>query len=144
MPHLPTPTRRPRAGTARALAALVTLALGAGACGSSGRSAPGSSLNHDLITLQEIQQSPAANAYDLITQVRPNWLRGRGTPSFRNRAVDLPVVYLGDRPQGPVDILRSFATASLAELRYINATTATTRYGEGHAGGVIEVVLLRR
>lgn len=124
--------------------ATVLLAAAAWACGSAGRPATGSSLSPDVILLEEIRQSSASNAYDLVAQVRPNWLRGRGTPSIRNRQVELPVVYLGDRPQGQPEILRTFAVHSLAELRYVNATTATTRYGDGHAGGVIQVILLRR
>lgn len=124
--------------------ALVLLALGTTGCGSAGRPASGSRLAPDVILLEEIQQSSASNAYDLVSQVRPNWLRGRGTSSFRSTRVELPAVYIDDRPQGQLEVLRSFAIQSLAELRYINATTATTRYGEGHAGGIIQVVLLRR
>ena len=37
-------------------------------------------------------------------------------------------------------MLRSFPTGGIAELRFINATTATTRFGNGHAGGVIQIV----
>lgn len=126
------------------VAALALLVLVVSGCGSAGRPATGSRLAPDVILLEEIQQSSAANAYDLVTQVRPNWLRGRGSSSFRSSRVELPVVYLDDRPQGQPEILRSFAIHSLAELRYLNATSATTRYGEGHAGGIIQVVLLRR
>jgi hypothetical protein len=116
----------------------------AAACGGAGSRATGSSLAPDVITPDEIAASSATNAYDLISQVRPNWLRGRGTPSFRNPAAELPLVYLEDRRQGGLDVLRSFATNTLASLRYINGTTATTRFGMGHAGGVIEIVLKKR
>lgn len=119
------------------------LLMGA-ACGPAGRGPVGSPLAPDVISPEEISASSATNAYDLVAQVRPNWLRGRGTPSFRNRAVELPVVYVGDRRQGSPEILRSFATNAIAGLRYINATTATTRYGNGHAGGIIEVMLRQR
>jgi hypothetical protein len=104
----------------------------------------GSSLTPDLIALDEIEASNTTNAYDLINQVRPNWLRGRGQPSIRYSQVQLPVVYLEDRRQGDLNVLRSFPTGSIAELRYINATTATTRFGNGHAGGVIQIVPRRR
>lgn len=146
MPSRVVGPRVPRRWRASAWApALVTLlALCASACGSAGRPATGSRLAPDVILLEEIQQSSASNAYDLVSQARPNWLRGRGASSFRSSRVELPVVYLDDRPQGAPEILRSFAIHSVAELRYINATSATTRYGEGHAGGIIQVVLLRR
>jgi hypothetical protein len=100
----------------------------------------GASLAPDVIGRDEMDASSATNAYDLIGQVRPNWLRGRGSPSIRSRTVELPIVYLEDRRQGPLEILRSFPTADISELRYINATTATTRFGNGHAGGVIQIV----
>lgn len=137
--------RRRRRGVHPAAPLLVgALLLVGAACGSSGRSALGSPLAPDVISQEEIQASSATNAYDLVAQVRPNWLRGRGTPSFRSRQVELPVVYLGGRRQGSLEILRSFAANAIVELRYINATTATTRYGNGHAGGIIEVVLRQR
>jgi len=120
------------------------LLLLAAACGQPGTGATGSSLAPDVITPDEIVASSATNAYDLVNQVRPHWLRGRGTPSFRNPAAELPLVYLEDRRQGGLDVLRSFAANTIASLRYINGTTATTRYGMGHAGGVIEVVLKKR
>lgn len=139
----PTTTPSPRPRRALGILTLILLAAGASACSSTGRQATGSPLHPDLITLEEIQRSSATNAYDLVHQVRPNWLRGRGMPSFRDRSIQLPVVYLGDRPQGSIEVLRSFATGAIAELRYINATSATTRYGDGHAGGIIELVMLR-
>ena len=114
------------------------------ACGGSARGGIGSSLTPDLIGRDEMDGSSATNAYDLISQVRPNWLRGRGTPNLRGSQAPLPVVYLDDRRQGALEILRTFPTGGVAELRYINATTATTRFGNGHAGGVIQVVPLRR
>ncbi len=138
------PTRRPRRLGPGWRPCLLALLLAAAACGGAGRVGMGSSLTPDVIGRDEMDASSATNAYDLISQVRPNWLRGRGTPSIRNSAVQLPVVYLEDRRQGALEVLRSFPTAGIAELRYINATTATTRFGNGHAGGVIQIVPQRR
>jgi len=118
----------------------LALLLALAACGGAAHGGMGSSLSPDLIGRDEIDASSTTNAWDLISQVRPNWLRGRGTPSLRDTQILLPVVYLEDRRQGDVEILRSFHTGGIAELRYINATTATTRFGNGHAGGVIQIV----
>jgi hypothetical protein len=123
---------------------VLLVALSLTACGGSARGGMGSSLTPDVIGRDEIDASSATNAYDLVSQVRPNWLRGRGTPSIRSTQIQLPVVYLEDRRQGALDVLRSFPTAAVAELRYINATSATTRFGNGHAGGVIQVVPRKR
>jgi len=135
------PTTRGKPHGRRGLLALLALLPALAACGAgAARGGPGSSLSPDLIGLDEIEASTTTNAWDLISQVRPNWLRGRGTPSLRNTQVPLPLVYLDDRRQGDLNVLRSFPTGGIAELRYINATTATTRFGNGHAGGVIQIV----
>lgn len=97
-----------------------------------------------LIARDEIDTSPATNAYDLVYQIRPLWLRGRGSPNLRGGAPVLPVVYVGHVRQGSVEALRGIATNGLLELRYLDATSATTRYGDGHSGGVIEVDIRRR
>lgn len=97
-----------------------------------------------VIGRDEIDTSPAANAYELVYQVRPMWLRGRGSPNLRGGAPVLPIVYIAHVRQGSVESLRGIATNGLLELRYLDATTATTRYGDGHSGGVIEVDLRRR
>lgn len=132
---------RGRVNRRRGPLALLALLPALAACGGgAAQGGPGSSLSPDLIGLDEIEASTTTNAWDLINQARPNWLRGRGTPSLRYTEVPLPVVYVEDRRQGDLDVLRSFPTGGIAELRFINATTATTRFGNGHAGGVIQIV----
>jgi hypothetical protein len=56
----------------------------------------------------------------------------------------LPVVYIANVRQGSVEVLRSIAITGVLALRYLDAVSATTRYGDGHSGGVIEVDLRRR
>ena len=125
-----------------AVALVIAADLSVASCAAGGRSAaPRSGSN--VIRADEIAGSTAANAYEVVRQLRPNWLRGRGASSSAGGAV-LPVVYLGTVRQGGVEILRSFEIAAISELRFVNAVSATTRYGDGHAGGIIEVVLRRR
>lgn len=136
-------TMRGRPGGGRGRWPLHVLLLAVAACGGATHGGTGSSLTPDLIRRSEIDASPATNAYDLIAQLRPNWLHGRGAPNLRS-GPQLPVVYLEDRRQGDLEVLRSFATAGIAELRFISATAATTRYGEGHGGGIIQIILRER
>ena len=127
---------------ALANALVVAASQGATACAAGGTaSTPSNSPN--VIEAEEIVSSSASNAYDLIRQVRPNWLRGRGASTSRGGTA-LPVVYLGSVRQGGVETLQGFATNGIATLRFVDAVSATTRYGDGHGGGVIEVVLRRR
>lgn len=123
-----------------ALAAAVLLA---GGC-TPGGSPASQSRNVNVIRTAEVEGSTATNAYDLIHQLRPAWLRGRGSPDLRGSPPDLPVVYIGTTRQGPLETLRGIPSNGILELRFINAVTATTRYGNGHGGGVIEVILRRR
>lgn len=119
------------------------LLLAAGACVMGGQFSPPAGPS-SLIARDEIDTSSATNAYDLVYQVRPNWLRGRGSPNLRGGPPVLPVVYVAHVRQGSVEALRGITTNALLELRYMDATSATTRYGDGHSGGVIEVDLRRR
>ena len=48
-----------------------------------------------VITEEEVRGSSATNAYDLVAQVRPSWLRGRGASNLRGTVV-LPVVYIAN------------------------------------------------
>lgn len=95
----------------------------------------------DRIVSEDVRASTAGNAYELVRHLRPQWLQGRGRESLRTSVEARPVVYVGSTRQGEVDILRSFSLGGIEELLYVDATTATTRYGSGHAGGVILVVL---
>jgi hypothetical protein len=51
-----------------------------------------------------------------------------------------PLVYMHNQRYGGVEWLRIFQSDNIAEIRYVNARDATTRWGTGHSGGVIEVV----
>jgi outer membrane cobalamin receptor len=107
------------------------------ACGTTGGATRGSS---DVLTRAEIAQSGAANAYELLQQLRPQFLRSRGTLSVRNPAASQPVVYMNEVRHGGIQTLRSILIEEIAEIRYISAPDATTRWGTGHAGGVIQVL----
>jgi hypothetical protein len=133
--------RFPRSAQLLLVLALGLLPLGSCVMGGQMSKPTGAS---SVIGRDEIDESSATNAYDLVYQVRPLWLRGRGSPNLRGGAPVLPVVYVGHVRQGSVETLRSFGTNGLLELRYLDATTATTRYGDGHSGGVIEVDVRRR
>ena len=134
-----------RSSSGRDLRVLVAsmLLFATGACVMGGQLSPPAGPS-SVIDRDEIDVSSANNAYDLVYQVRPNWLRGRGSPNLRGGSPVLPVVYVGNVRQGSVEVLRGIATNALLQLRYMDATSATTRYGDGHSGGVIEVDLRRR
>jgi hypothetical protein len=60
-----------------------------------------------------------------------------------NPGADFAVVYLGDIRYGEIEVLRSFDISAVTEARFINAANATTRFGTGHMGGVIQITIRR-
>jgi hypothetical protein len=95
----------------------------------------------DLLTHAEIAQSNATNAYDLLQQLRPQYLRSRGTFSIRDPRPAYPVVYVQDIRHGDLSSLRTIMIDAIEEVRFLSASDATTRWGTGHPAGVIHVML---
>ena len=110
--------------------------LGLAACASGGG---GTSGRRDVITYEQIQSVSVSTALELIERLRPEYVRGRGRTSFDGPDAVLPVVYVDGVRAGGIEALRSIAATDVREIRYVNATDATTRYGTGHTAGVIEV-----
>jgi len=91
----------------------------------------------DLITEAEINAGVYQNALELIQNLRPNMARPRGTSAT---AAPVPVVpYMDGVRLQDLSALATIPASRVKEIRYINATDATTRYGTGHGSGVILV-----
>ena len=74
----------------------------------------------------------ASTAMEVVRRLRPAWLLLRGAD---------PVVYVDNvRRPGGVDALFSVPVGQIRLLEFIGAADATTRWGTGHTGGVIQVV----
>lgn len=87
----------------------------------------------------EVDGVSTLTVYDAIQRLRPGWLAPRAATSVSNGAGPLPAVLVGNAPRRDVEILRSIPVGDVAELRYVNARDATTRYGTGYVNGLIEV-----
>jgi hypothetical protein len=121
-------------------AALLMLAciLVLGACGSTGVQERGS---RDVLTAEEIRQASGATAYDVVQQLRPQFLRVRSGRTIQASGPTGPIVYVDNIRSGGLDALRMIRAESVSEIRYINAADATTRFGTGHMAGAILVRL---
>lgn len=128
---------RPRFGI------LFFLALTASACasGSSGSGEP--RRNPDLLTLEELEPLSQFTAWEAIQRLRPIWLRPGGIRNSANPAGHYPSVFVDGSPYGPMESLRSFRVDNIQEIRHVDATDATIRYGGQYQGGVI-LILSRR
>ena len=113
------------------------------------------------ISLEEMADPTisARSVLDAVQRLRPNWMKSRGSTSFRggNAAqggvsgscrggncsaisttpgTDAPGVILNELKQ-PFETLRSIKANEVTSLKYLSAQDATTRYGTGFPQGVI-------
>ncbi len=93
--------------------------------------------SRDRISSEEIQNIYASNAYDLIGKLRPHWLRGRGTKSMRFQDVSYPVVYVDESRHGSINSLSNISVDHIKEVRFLNSSDATFKFGLNHPGGAI-------
>lgn len=124
----------------------LTLACAGGSSGSSGTTAPRPQRGAaNFISNAEIEAAgvDANSAYDLVERLRPTMLRARNLTAGSGVQNFAPVVYVEDVRLGDIDQLRTVMRATVYEIRFINATDATTRWGTGHSAGVIQVRLKR-
>ena len=93
-----------------------------------------------LITEEEVVTSLATTAYELIHNLRPNFLSYRGETSFDKRTSrPYPNVYVDDQAFGAISILNSIPASDVSSVRLYRSWEATTKYGSGNAGGVIAI-----
>ena len=135
------------ARAARSATAGTLLVLLIGACGGGAGSAPANSSDapagaeaetrsypRNRISREEIMErgDNASTAMEVVRRLRPGWLLARGAD---------PVVYVDNvRRPGGVDALFNVPVGQIRLLEFIGAADATTRWGTGHTGGVIQVV----
>lgn len=106
--------------------------------GDGGNGSPSPSRSRDVLSTDEITDGSISTAYEAVQRFRNSWLRTRGsTTSTQNVS---PVVYVEGVRFGDTESLRSIRIEDVQEMRFINARDATTRFGTGVTGGVIEVI----
>jgi hypothetical protein len=125
---------RPRTGI------LFALVLMASACatGSSGSNEP--QRNRDVLTAEELAPLVQFSAWDAIQRLRPMWMRPGGIRNSANPAGHYPYVFVDGSPYGEMESLRGFRMENVREMRFVNATDTTIRYGGQYQGGVILVI----
>lgn len=112
------------------------------ACAASGTRAPGQGSqpmgDPDFILREEIDESNARSAYDLVRNLRPQWLRTRGLTTLRQAAgQDGIKVYMDNARLQDLDAMRNVTLGSVEYLRFFSASEATQRWGGGHLNGAI-------
>jgi hypothetical protein len=131
----------------RAVSALA-LGLVVAACSArnqqTGSDAPPRS-SSNVITRQELTGAQRATVYEAVERLRPSFLRPRTIAGTAGSAPQsYAVVYVDGIRKGGPDFLRTIPIGEVAEVRYLSATDATTRYGLNVPAGVIDVKLVGR
>jgi hypothetical protein len=126
-------------------AALLVGAFVIGAC--AGRPRTGDR-DRNLIRADEIATvAEASTAYDVVSRLRPEFLRTRGPRSAAaGKLTEQPTitVFLDGVESGPVErTLYLIPATEVFEIRLYRAADAVTKYGTRHTGGVIAVTTKR-
>jgi hypothetical protein len=97
------------------------------------------SVPYESIAFAEVRESGNldSSAYDFVRRVRPLWLRPQVT-SVTQGAIRANV-YVNGSPRGDLESLRSLQLYEIAEIRYYTPRDATTYFGTGNMGGIIDV-----
>lgn len=122
------------------------LLLGPVGCGGGGAAATGvPARNSQLISGEELaaQSIVTVSLFDAIERLRPTWMRRRAPSGLASAALTspFPAVLINASVHQDIEVLRSMRASDVAQVRYINAGDATTRYGTGLVNGLIEVTL---
>lgn len=118
-----------------------TLILALAGCASSPASGSTERNNRDVLTAEELQARRAVGrtAYELIANLRPEYLRSRGAVSLRDPTPVTATVYVDGIRFGSLESLKLINADHVTGARFINASDATTRFGTGNPGGAILV-----
>ena len=93
-----------------------------------------------LITEEEVVASAGTTAYELIRNLRPNFLTYRGETSLdRRTSRPYPNIYVDDQVYGPITVLHSIPASDVSSVRLYRSWEAMTKFGTGNAGGVIAI-----
>jgi hypothetical protein len=82
----------------------------------------------DYVTSIEVAATPASSAYDLVSRLRPNWLRpgGIGSVSGGRISGQVTLVYLDGNKMGEIDVLKSISASGVQTMRWLDAVRAQT------------------
>jgi hypothetical protein len=125
---------------------LLVALLSLQACASSGAAGgnpPTATSSPDYLTSIEISGTQAANAYEIITRLRPRWLQaGRiGSMSGGVRTQVIAVYLDGQRVVGQ-DALRSISSSGIKTMRFLDATRAATVLRETGSEPIAGAILI--
>ncbi len=99
----------------------------------------GVSRGSGTITREDLAALAQFNAFQVVRRLRPQWLRTRGAANFGGEQLR-PIVFVDRNERGELRELELIPAADVERISFMSARDATTRFGAGYPGGVIEVI----
>jgi hypothetical protein len=96
----------------------------------------------DVITREEISARAWSSAHDLVSTLRPQWVRVRGPDSLNGVGTPVQAYLDGVRLSGII-ALAEISTAGVIAVEFVDGVEAAARWGLNHSQGAI-VVRTRR
>ena len=91
-----------------------------------------------IITAEEIAQSSASTAWEVVQFLRPDLLnrdQRRSIDMNQDGATAIAKVYMDNVRMGTKEDLKTIPASQIARIQYLNNREATNRFGSDHAGG---------
>jgi hypothetical protein len=92
-----------------------------------------------LITEQEIATSAESNLYDVVSRLRPMFLKTRGRSTINSGGSEHASVFLDGQYFGELGSLRNIVPTQIHEIRYLSGPDAVSRYGMRYGSGAVDV-----
>jgi hypothetical protein len=114
------------------------------ACASTGGGASSGS-SPDRLTAAEIRASNATNAYELISRLRPQWLRAPGGGSITGGVVQNQtiLVYLDGHRVGDLTALSTLSVNGVTSMQWLDASRAPTVLNDIPRGAVAGAIVIK-
>lgn len=126
--------------------ALLSAALTLAACASSGTGSSAASRGSpDKLSRAEITQSNASTAYELITRLRPNWLRAARVGSISGGAnrIQNILVYLDSQRLEDLNAMKTISASGIQSAEWIESSRVQVVLRDAPAGPVAGAILLK-
>lgn len=99
----------------------------------------------EVLTAAEIVAARVTDAYQAVTQLRPEFLRRRAAAVPAALYAQVPIaVYVDEMPFGATESLRHIPLDRVRLIRFVTPIEATIKWGGSHPGGAILVTMLAR
>jgi hypothetical protein len=114
------------------------------ACASTGTGASSGS-SPDRLTAAEIRASNATNAYELISRLRPQWLRAPGGGSISGGVVQNQtiLVYLDGHRVGDLTALSTLSVNGVTSMQFLDAARAPTVLNDIPRGAIAGAIVIK-